>query len=359
MELKRSAVIMAGGRGERFWPQSRLRRPKHLLPVVGETPMLRQTIDRLDGLVPAERVWVITNSEQVDAVREICPEIPAEQIVAEPVGRDTAPAVALAALLVEQNSGDHAFAMLPADHVIGNTEAFRADLLAGFDAAEKDPVIATIGITPTFPATGYGYIQSKASDTTKALPVERFVEKPDLPTAESYLSNGGFYWNAGIFIWRPSTILGAIENHCPALHESFSSIRNALAAGEPLSAILPREYPQLEKISIDYAVMEKAENVVMVQSTFDWDDVGSWPAIERHHPKNDDGNIFKGTVVSEQSANNLVLTEGGHLIGLVGVEDLMVIHTPDATLICPKDRAQDVKKLVKQVEALKDGKSYL
>lgn len=350
---------MAGGRGERFWPQSRLTRPKHLLPIVGESPMLRQTVDRLKGLVEPERVWVITNQEQVEAVREICPEIPTEQIVAEPVGRDTAPAVALAALLVEKSVGDHAFAMLPADHVIQNTEAFRKDLLAAFEAAEKDAVIATVGIHPTFPATGYGYIQADSAEASNVFPVQRFVEKPDLETAQSYLDEGNYFWNGGIFVWRPGTILGAIETHCSELHASFSAIRSALSSGEALTEILPREYPRLEKISIDYAVMEKADNVVMVQSTFDWDDVGSWPAIERHFPKDENGNILKGTTVSEDSSDNLIISEGDHLVGIVGVDDLMVIHTGDATLICPKDRAQDVKKLVKKIEALKDGKKYL
>lgn len=321
--------------------------------------MLRQTVDRLEGLVPAERIWIITNAEQVDAVRDICPDIPPGQIVAEPVGRDTAPAVALAALLVEQSTGDGSFAMLPADHVIQDEGAFRSDLGAAFDAAENDPVIATVGIKPTFPATGYGYIQTDSSETSGALPVRRFVEKPDEETARKYIAQGDYFWNGGIFVWRPSTILSAIETHCPSLHTSLSSIRTALKKGDSLTEILPREYPLLEKISIDYAVMEKADNVVMIRSTFDWDDVGSWPAIERHFPPDENGNIGKGTVVAEDSRNNLVFSEGRHLVGIVGIEDLMVIHTKDATLICPKDRAQDVKKLVKRIEAHEGGKDFL
>ncbi len=359
MEKIRSAVIVAGGRGERFWPQSRLRCPKHLLPIVGESAMLAQTIGRLEGLVPPERVWIITNAEQVEAVREICPEIPPEQIVAEPVGRDTAPAVALAALLVQSRTGDGAFAMLPADHVIGDTAAFRADLLAAFEAAEAESVIATVGISPTFPATGYGYIQTDPSREDEALPVLRFVEKPNFETAEQYIAEGGYFWNAGMFIWRPATILGAIEKHCPVLHSSFSRIRAAMASGEDLPSILTREYPALEKISIDYAVMEKAGNVVMVRSSFDWDDVGSWPAIERHSSRDPEGNILKGNVASEDSRRNLILSTGDHLVGVIGVEDLMVVHTEDATLVCPKDRAEEVKKLVKIIDSREDWKKFL
>lgn len=350
---------MAGGRGERFWPQSRLRRPKHLLPIVGDSPMLRQTIDRLEGLVPPENVWVITNAEQVEAVRGICPDVPECQIVAEPVGRDTAPAVALAALLVQRATDNNAFAMLPADHVIHDHEAFRKDLADAFEAAERSPVIATIGIQTHFPSTGYGYIQIDGDSTGPAFPVQRFVEKPDRETAEEYVADSEYFWNGGIFVWRPDTILEGISQHCPALDSSLSAIRSALASGEDISTVLPREYPQLEKISIDYAVMEKADNVVMIRSSFDWDDVGSWPAVERHAEPDAEGNVTKGQTIAEDSKHNLVLSEGDHLVSLIGVENLMVVHTEDATLICPKDRAQDVKKLVKKIEALDNGSNYL
>jgi len=321
--------------------------------------MLQQTIDRLKGLISAEDVWVITNSEQVEAVREICPDIPASQVVAEPVGRDTAPAVALAALLVQQKHGDHSFAMLPADHVIHDHASFQADLQKAFAAAEENPSIATIGIKPTFPSTGYGYIHARGGPAGAVQEVRRFVEKPSLETAEEYVATGEYFWNGGIFVWRPSTILDAIATHCAPLASSFGNIRKALADGEDLSTILPREYPQLEKISIDYAVMEKAKNVVMIQSSFDWDDVGSWPAIERHSEPDESQNVIQGTVVTEDSTGNLIRSDEGHLVGLIGVEGLMVIHTKDATLICPKDRAQDVKKLVKKIEAQEGGEAFL
>lgn len=321
--------------------------------------MLRQTIERLDGLVSPERIWVITNAEQTDAVREICPEIPEGQIVAEPVGRDTAPAVALAALLVDISMGDSAFAMLPADHVIHDEASFRHDLEAAFSSAEDQPVIATVGIQPTFAATGYGYIKTYGGEKNGVFLVDQFVEKPNKETAGTYLKDDRYFWNGGIFVWRPSTILAAIEKYCPELHDSLRRIRSALSSNESLSTVLPREYPRLTKISIDYAVMEKADNVVMVRSSFDWDDVGSWPAIERHYDADQDENVTEGSVVMEDSKNNLLLSTEEHLVGVIGIEGLMVVHTPDATLICPKDRAQDVKQLVKKITSLPNGKDYL
>ncbi|MFP4358761.1 MAG: mannose-1-phosphate guanylyltransferase [Puniceicoccaceae bacterium] len=349
---------MAGGSGERFWPRSRLSRPKHLLPIVGDRPMLAQTLGRLDGLVPPERTWVITNGEQAEAVRRICPELDPEKIVAEPLGRDTAPAVALAALLVRREGGDGAFAMLPADHVIHDGEAFRADLASAFAAAERAPVIATIGIEPTFPATGYGYIEAGAG-REGCFAVNRFVEKPDPETARAYLESGGYFWNGGIFVWRPSTILGALAEFRPELHRDCAAIGEDLEAGAPLEKVLAMRYPGLEKISIDYAVMEKARNVVMIRSTFDWDDVGSWPAIGRHHPKDGSGNAIRGAAAVEDAADNIVYAEDGHLVGLIGVSGLVVVQTPDATLVCPRERAQDVKKLVRSIRERKDGERYL
>ena len=349
---------MAGGSGERFWPQSRLSRPKHLLPIVGDRPMLTQTLARLEGLVPPERTWILTNGEQAEAVRRICPKLDPEKIVAEPVGRDTAPAVALAALLVRRDGGDGAFAMLPADHVIHDESAFRADLAAAFAAAERSPVIATIGIEPTFPATGYGYIEV-GTERDGCFAVNRFVEKPDPETARGYLESGGYFWNGGIFVWRPSTILDALAEFRPELHRDCAAIGENLEREMPLPEVLSARYPALEKISIDYAVMEKARNVVMIRSSFDWDDVGSWPAIGRHHPTDAAGNAIRGAAEVEDAADNIVVAEDGHLVGLIGVSGLVVVQTADATLICPKERAQDVKKLVQSIRKRKDGERYL
>lgn len=360
MKKEPCAVIMAGGRGERFWPKSRLSRPKHLLPIVGEEPMLRQTLNRLEGLIEPERTWIITNSEQADAVREICPDLPAAHVVAEPVGRDTAPAVALSAILVAEAGGDAPFVMLPSDHVIHDGAAFRADLEKALEAASREERIATVGIVPTFPATGYGYIRTASGETaTDWVPVEAFVEKPDLPTAQGYLEEGGYFWNGGIFAWKPSTILHALQNFQPSLFEAINAIRKRIGSGEELSTILTEAYPKLEKISIDYAVMEHADNIVMVPANFDWDDVGSWPAVARHFPEDEQKNVVRGTAEILEGKGNIVSAEDGHLVGLIGVENLLVIQTGDATLVCPKDRAEEVKKLVKTIGKRSDGSRFL
>ncbi|HLS28328.1 MAG TPA: mannose-1-phosphate guanylyltransferase [Opitutales bacterium] len=346
----RFLVIMAGGRGERFWPQSRLRRPKHLLPIVGKKPMLTQTVERADGVVPLNNIFIITNREQRDAVIEAVPGLPAENVVAEPVGRDTAAAVGLASTLVKMRNPDAVFGLLPADHVIHGEKEFRKILGKAFDAAEKDSVLVTIGIEPTAPATGYGYIQLAESDADETVfRVKRFVEKPDLETAKSYLESGDYFWNAGMFIWQVKAIEQAFADHAPEICSGISEIESGLVAGKSLNAVLEEVYPKIQRISIDYAVMEKAANVVMVKATFDWDDVGSWPAVARHFPADQAGNVTRGDVLLEGGTGNIVVSEGEHLIAAVGVDDLIIIHTKDATLICRKDQAEEIKKVVTKI----------
>jgi mannose-1-phosphate guanylyltransferase len=262
---ERYVVIMAGGKGERFWPQSRLKRPKQLLPIVGDSPLLTQTVDRLAGLVPPQNVFIITNEEQAAAVAEACPQVPAAQIVAEPEGRDTAAAVGLGALLVRRRAADASFAVLPADHVIHDSEGFRRVMRAAFEAAESQEALVTVGIEPSFPATGYGYIQrGEAVATFDGLPVHgvrRFVEKPDEATARGYVNSGDYFWNAGMFIWRAPVVCAALERHAPGLWQGLLAIDAALSAGTPLAEALRAHYPTLKKISVDYALMEKADNV--------------------------------------------------------------------------------------------------
>ena len=348
----RYVVIMAGGRGERFWPQSRLRKPKHLLPIVGDSPMLAQTVERLGGLVPAEQVFVITNTEQRDAVLESCPGLLPERVIGEPQGRDTAAAVGLAALLVEQTEPGAAFALLPADHVIADGEGFRKVLAGAFEAAEQNDYLVTIGIEPDFPSTGYGYLkQGEKLETAGSLPVhrvEQFVEKPDLAKAENYLDAGGYFWNAGMFVWRPEVILGAIARHAPELSDGLNELSAQWRSTTSIAQAMDAVYPSLQKISIDFAVMEKAEDVVMLQSAFDWDDVGEWPAIARHYPADTMGNVFKGSGVALEASGNLTYAEPGHTISLLGVKDLIVVQSGDATLVCHKDYAQQVKALTQQ-----------
>lgn len=315
--------------------------------------MLAQTVARLDGLVAVENIFVITGAEQLAAVRASCPALSAEQVVAEPLGRDTAPAVALAATLVGRRDTEGVFAILPADHVIGDAAEFRAVLEAGFEAASAADVLLTIGIKPTSPATGYGYIQ-RGGQCAEAggravFAVARFVEKPDLATARGYLEDGGYLWNAGMFVWSVGAVQAALARHAPAIHAGMERVSALLAAGGSLADALAPVYPELEKISIDYALLEKAGNVVMIEATFEWDDVGEWPAVMRHFPADGDGNVIRGEAVVLDCHGNLVVGSGSRTIALLGVDDLIVVETDDAMVICPRDRAQDIKKLVAKV----------
>ena len=351
MPPPRSVIILAGGRGERFWPRSRTHRPKHLLPIVGDRPLLHQTVARLDGLVPPGGIWIVTQDDQVEACREACPEIPPDQVVAEPAGRDTGPAVVLAALLAASAGGDPAFAVLPADHVIHDEDSFRNDLAALFATVETEEVLGTLGIRPTEPATGYGYLETGEAATADApvQPVLRFVEKPDRATAEGYLASGRYLWNAGMFAWRLSTLLAELEAHAPELAAGYHRMAGALGAGEDRETVLAREFPALPKRSIDYALMEQSTRTVTRPAHFDWDDVGSWPAVARHHPRDAADNVAVGPALFHEATGNIVVGEDGHLVGVVGVDDLVVVHTADATLVCPRERAQEVKELVRRI----------
>ncbi|HTJ78173.1 MAG TPA: sugar phosphate nucleotidyltransferase [Rariglobus sp.] len=359
----RFIVIIAGGKGERFWPQSRAARPKHLLPVVGSKPLLTQTIERVKPLAPAKNIYVITSAVQEKAVRAVCRGIPAANIIAEPVGRDTAAAVGLAAAVVAARDPQGVFAVLPADHVIHDNKAYAGDLAAALAAAEAEPVMVTIGIPPTEPATGFGYIQKgdkwESFNRRAVFRVKRFVEKPKRTVAEKYLASGDYLWNAGMFVWSVPVVEAALAEHAPKLDAGLKLIRAALAKKRPLAAVMKKVYPTLEKISVDYALLEKSTNVVVLPSTFDWDDVGAWPAVCKHFKADKAGNVSRGLAVVEQGGGNLVFSEGGHLVTVIGVDDLIVVHTPDATMICPKSKAQDIKALLKRVEALKGGAKWL
>jgi len=353
---RRFVVIMAGGRGERFWPESRLARPKQLLPIVGDKAMLAQTVDRLEGLVEARDVFVITNAEQREAVLEVCPELDPDKVIGEPMGRDTAAAVGLATVLVRREDPEASFAMLPADAVVRDAAGLRATLESAFRAAEAQPVLATIGITATFPATGYGYIQQGGSIGEFAgrpvFQVTRFVEKPDPDTARGYLEAGDYFWNAGMFIWTVAAIASELERSTPGLWAALQAIDAGLAEGLSLDELLAEHYPNLEKISIDYAVIEKARRVVMVESGFDWDDVGEWPAVARHYPADAAGNVVRGSAELEDASGNIVYCrDEAHLVALLGVKDLIVVETADATLVCHKEKAQEIKALVKRIGA--------
>lgn len=360
---ERFVVIMAGGRGERFWPQSRLATPKHLLPIVGDKSMLAQTVERVIGVVARENVLVITTEAQFEGCQRACPDLPAGNIVAEPMGRDTAAATGLALLLVKQRSPAASFAMLPADHVIHHVAEYQTVLKAAFAAAEAADVLVTLGITPTEPATGFGYIQQggpwKEISGRRVMTVQRFVEKPDLATAKGYLATGGYFWNAGMFVWRVPVVEKAFKLHAPELYAGLARLELTANSERDWNRALAECYPDLKKISVDYALMEKSANVVVVPATFDWDDVGAWPAIAKHFKPDAAGNVLRGTAMVEDGRGNIVVSADGHLTAVVGASDLIVVHTPEATLVCHKDKAQEIKALLKRLTDDPAKKKYL
>ncbi len=338
---------MAGGSGERFWPMSRKKTPKHLLPIVGKQTMIRQTVARLRGLIPPERVLILTQSYQIAALRKQCPEIPKANFYAEPMRRDTAPAAGLGGILMERRDPNAVFAVLPADAYVKDAAAFRKTLKIALETAAKNPVIATVGIVPTRAATVYGYLKTKKTLCEKqgVFGVERFVEKPDAKTAEKYLAQGNYFWNAGIFAWSVPTLKDAFKRHCPALARPLEKLSKSKNFAKDLTKV----YPTLERISVDYAVMEKADNIVMVRAQFDWDDVGEWTAVARHQPHDDKGNVLRATAATQEASDNIVYGGQRHLIALCGVKGLVVVHTPDATLIADKAHLGELKALLAKV----------
>lgn len=352
------AVIMAGGSGTRFWPASIAERPKQFLPISGGLPMIEETYRRLEGLVDAAHTLVVTAASQVELVRAALPELPAENVLAEPEARNTAPCVAWAAYEIARRDPSAVQVVLPADHVIRPAESFRATLLAAaHEAAAEgaDGGLYTFGIQPTFPATGYGYIKAGAergkSDGHAVFAVERFVEKPAEEVATGYLDEGGYFWNAGIFVWHTAAILRALETLTPNLAGGMERI---MAAHGDLD-VLAREYAQLDKDPVDIAIMERADDVRLVPIDYTWNDVGSWKALEEISRKDGHGNAVlmgeDGDFVRVDAHKNLVYAEGERVIALVGVDGLAVVQTENATLVCPLDRAQDVKKVVEELKA--------
>ncbi len=353
----RYAVIMAGGKGERFWPLSTSKRPKQLLALVGDKPLIAQAVDRLDGLVPPENVFVVTNAELVEATQAAAPLLPPENIVGEPIGRDTAAAVACGGALVKAKDKNGVFAILTADQVMGDLDVFSATLKGGMDLAAQNDILVTIGIEPTYPSTGFGYIESgdnfQSAEGVEFRKAQRFVEKPDEGTASKYVNSGSFYWNSGMFIWSVQSLEKAFAAHCPEMRKLMDTLTGYAADGKIIEG-MDTTYPDLDKISVDYALMEKADNIIMACGTFYWDDVGAWPALENHFEQDATGNTNIGQVQTLDASNNIILSKD-HLTAVIGVEDLIVVQAEGVTLVCPKERAQDIKKMV---VALRENGSY-
>ena len=359
-------VIMAGGAGTRLWPLSRGDRPKQLLPVVRGKSLLQLSYERLRGILPPERIFVCTSAAHGAKVLENIPELPRENLLGEPEGRDTANAVGFPAAVLHKRDKDAVFAVVTADHVIEPIDVFQAQIKTAFDVTGKIPnALVTFGIIPTHGHTGLGYIHrgEAIGGFRGAFKVLAFKEKPDKPTADRYVESGRYYWNSGMFVWRADTVLNELATHLPDSHRGLMQIAGAW--GTPgQESVLREVYPRLPKISIDYAVMEPASQgkgkaqVVVVEMPIQWLDIGSWPALAETLAMDEKDNaVDAGNVVLIDSDDNIIISaEPEHLVSTIGLSDMIIVHTRDATLVCPKREAQRVKEVVLQLREKFGGK---
>lgn len=348
--MKTTALIMAGGRGERFWPKSRKNLPKQFLSLTddGKT-MIQLTVERILPLVNMEDIYIATNKDYKELVQKQLPQLPEQNILCEPVGRNTAPCIGLGAVHISQKYEDAVMFVLPSDHLIKFTNMFLTTLKDASEVAEKGENLVTIGITPDYPETGYGYIKFDPHTTEeRAYRVERFVEKPNLEVAKEYLASGEYLWNSGMFTWKVSTILKNMEKFMPNIYDGLMKIKAAIGTDEE-EAVLEKEFHDMESQSIDYGIMEKADHIYTIPGTFGWDDVGSWLAVERIRKTNESGNVVDGNIITINT-HNCIIQGGKKLIATVGLEDLIVVDTNDATLICAKDSAGDIKKVLENLK---------
>ena len=348
--MKIPALIMAGGRGERFWPKSRKTMPKQFLSLTddGKT-MIQLTVERISSVVDMEDIYIATNKDYKELVRSQLPGIPEENILCEPVGRNTAPCIGLGAVHMAKKYDDAIMLVLPSDHLIKFNKMFLSVLKDSCDIAEKDRNLVTIGITPAYAETGYGYIKFDSHVMEgRAYKVDRFVEKPSLEVAKEYLETEEYLWNSGMFVWKLSSILYNLERFMP---ETFAGLKRIQASiGTPDEEdVLRKEFAQFQSQSIDYGIMEKAENIYTVPGTFGWDDVGSWLAVERIRKSNEMGNVVSGNIITVGTHNCIIQGEK-KLIAAVGLEDLIIVDTEDATLICAKDSTADIKKVLENLK---------
>jgi mannose-1-phosphate guanylyltransferase len=346
------AVIMAGGSGTRFWPESRGPRPKQLLGLVGSRTMLQSTVDRLAGLIPPERILIVTGAQLLDDVRAQLPQLPPRSLVGEPCRRDTAPCIGLAALQILRDDPEGIMAVMPSDHVISPDAAFQEAITLAADLVEQSPErIVTFGIRPSYPAESFGYIERGAplaAGQAAVYRVKQFREKPKAELARSYLSAGTFYWNSGIFVWKAATITRALEERQPEMAAHLKTIVAALGSSG-YADVFAREFAAIRGVSVDYAVMEHARDVVVIEAPFVWDDVGSWQAIARLQGTDDEGNTISAQHLGLRTTGTIVRGPDGHLIVTLGISDCIVVHTPDATLVANKHDEESIRELVKLI----------
>ncbi len=355
------AVIMAGGAGTRFWPKSTQARPKQFLNLFGNRTMLQETVDRLEGFINQEQVMVVTNDSYVSIVTNQLPRSRKEFIVGEPVARNTAPCVAAAAAILHNEDPDSVMVVLPADHRIGNRDEFLKILKSAVQTAIDKESLVTIGIEPNRPETGYGYIRFDQSNSfeangNKVFSVKNFTEKPDEERAKMFLESGDYLWNSGMFIWKTDVIIKAFQKHLPEVYKEMELLINSDCGEKDINEF----YNACPSVSIDYGIMEKAESVHVVPGNFDWNDVGSWTAVHELSSKDESGNATGESIVSIQdSSSNLIHSESGKIVALVGVDNLAVVETDDAILVVNLERAQGVKQVVEDLKSNKEKKKYL
>ena len=347
--MKVTALIMAGGKGERFWPRSRMNNPKQFLCLTSDgKTMIQKTVERISSLVAPEDIYIATNASYKELVMKQLPQLPEENILCEPVGRNTAPCIGLGAVHIRKKNEDAVMLVLPSDHLIKFEDMYRDVLKEAIKVAEDGNNLVTLGITPNAPETGYGYIKFNPSEMKgKAFTVDRFVEKPDLATAKGYVESGEYMWNSGMFVWKISTILGSMEKHLPDLYEGLQKIEASIGTASEQDTLV-QVFETAKSESIDYGILEKEQNIYVIPGNFGWDDVGSWLSVERIKTQDDKGNVISGNV-AYVDVNNCIVEADKKLIALVGLNDLVVVDTDDATLICSKEKTADIKKVLEQL----------
>ncbi len=339
------AVIMAGGIGARFWPRSKKKSPKQLLKIVGENTMIQETFKRINGLVPKENILIVTNETQKPGIMEQLPEIPVENIIVEPFGRNTAACIGLASMIIQKRSPDAVTFVMPADHIIKDNEKFLETLETAAKFSSEKNALVTIGIQPTRPETGYGYVQiDEDSGKNNVYKVLTFAEKPNYATAVNFIKSGDFFWNSGMFIWKIDTILDEMSKLMPDLYEGLVKIREQLDTPD-FANKLNDIYGHLKSISIDYGIMEKSDKVFLVKGLFSWSDVGSWEAVYELSDKDEDGNVKVGTVYTDMALDSYIYSPD-KLTAVIGLDNIIVINCNNALLICKRDKAQDVKNII-------------
>lgn len=348
--MKVTALIMAGGKGERFWPRSRKNNPKQFLCLTGDgRTMIQQTVDRILPMVAIEDIFIATNKDYKKLVREQLPEIPEENILCEPIGRNTAPCIGLGAVHIRKKYGDAIMLVLPSDHLIKYKGMYLNILQDAIKVAEEDHNLVTLGITPNAPETGYGYIKFNPEQTKgRAFSVDCFVEKPDSAKAKEYLESEEYMWNSGMFVWKTSTILESMEKNLPEIYSGLTQIEKSIGT-EDEDAMLNGVFDAIPSESIDYGILEKEKGIYVLPGTFGWDDVGSWLSVERMKPLNDSGNVIEGNAMTV-NVKNCIIEGSEKLIAAIGIHDLVIVDTKDATLICSKDSTADIKKIVENLK---------